>query len=376
MQSKVLICSPPPTVSGGIARWSKNIFNHFNNLRNSEVTLILFAIKREHFVDPSTSLFNRLKYGIQDYKSIIKKYKITIKKDKPDIVHITTSASYGLFKDIIMQRIARRYKIKNVIHFRFGRIPELKEKNNWEWYLLNYLIKKTNAAIVIDDQSYKTLLKAGHNNVSLLPNPISSDLLRTIDKFKDIKRGNWNILFAGHIIKTKGIFELVKACVNIPGITLKMMGAMQPGIKEQLLGLAQKKGNLDWIELMPNQGSDVVIKEMLSAAVFALPSYTEGFPNVILESMACGCPIVASTVGGIPEMLDCGSGEEAGICILPQDVNALQIAIERMLEDKKFAKKCGANARRRVKEKYDMPIVWNQLTSIWKKVLGGKLALN
>lgn len=367
---KILLCSPSLTASGGIATWTRHILKYNETVENGQVKLLHFPLEREYFIDPTTTpILKRIIYGIKDYWEILFRFRKEIKDRKPKLVHITTSASFGLIRDLIMVFILKGEKTKSAIHFHFGRIPELKEKKNWEWFLINYLVKNTNATIVIDDKSYKILTKAGHNNVWFLPNPIPSNLLFTSDQFNNFKRSNRNILFVGHLVKTKGIFELVKACINITNIKLKLIGEAQPDITEELLRLALEKGDREWIEVIPNQSSAIVIQEMLSAALFVLPSYTEGFPNVILESMACGCPIIATSVGAIPEMLNCNSYEEAGICIDPQNVDALHIAINRMLDDKSFAKKCGENARRRVEEKYGMPVVWNQVMSIWQNVL-------
>ena len=111
---------------------------------------------------------------------------------------------------------------------------------------------------------------------------------------------------------------------------------------------------------------------MMSAGVFVLPTYTEGFPNVIIESMACGCPIVTTDVGAIPEMLDIEHGFSYGICVKPKDVEGLKNAVEKMLNDRDYALQCGKNAQLRVQEQYAMSVVWNQLTSIWTSLINRK----
>ena len=104
---------------------------------------------------------------------------------------------------------------------------------------------------------------------------------------------------------------------------------------------------------------------MKSCGIFVLPSYSEGFPNVILESMACGCPIVATSVGAIPEMLAIGSENPCGICVHQQNVGELRKAIVELLENPLKAAEFSANARKRVYEQYAISKVWEQLVEIW-----------
>ena len=114
-----------------------------------------------------------------------------------------------------------------------------------------------------------------------------------------------------------------------------------------------------------------MIKEMMTCSVFVLPSHSEGFPNVILESMACGCPIVATPVGAIPEMLAIDREKPCGVCVPIKNVEALQNTIEWLLENPKKAAEMGKNAKERVYEQYTMPKVWEQLAGIWKTVAKG-----
>ena len=104
---------------------------------------------------------------------------------------------------------------------------------------------------------------------------------------------------------------------------------------------------------------------MLKCGVFVLPSYTEGFPNVIIESMYCGCPIVATNVGAIPEMLNVSNETCAGICVEPGDVEQLRNAIRLILDKINYAEKLGHNAKQRVVDEYSITAVWNMLNKIW-----------
>jgi len=366
---KVLLCSPFGGTIGGISRWTKNILSYYKEIDNKDFVLDVFSISRSKEIFPGDSLLYRIVEGLKDYITILSGFSKKLKSDRFDLVHITTSASISLIKDILMLTIARRHGIKTIIHFHFGRIPDLYVKKNWEQKLLNIVIKLSNKAIVIDMKSYNTLINEKYRNIEFLPNPLTPYVLEKVQRFSYIKKENRKIVFVGHIIPTKGVFELVEACKYIDNIKLKLIGFSNDLIKQDLLLLSERNELNQWLDICGELKQEAVIKEMLSADVFVLPSYTEGFPNVILESMACGCPIVATEVGAIPEMLDIYGTNPVGLCVEPKNVEYLRDSIMKMLKDQDFALQCGRNAQIRVNEIYSMPNVWNKMVFIWKNLL-------
>ena len=108
---------------------------------------------------------------------------------------------------------------------------------------------------------------------------------------------------------------------------------------------------------------------MLSCDIFVLPTYTEGFPNVILESMACGCAIVTTPVGAIPEMLEEENGKQYGILVSPQNVQELKEGIEKMLNNETLKQECRKNVQQRVNERYNIDTVWKQMSKIWEETI-------
>lgn len=362
---KILLCSPYQGIVGGISRWTGHIFTYYRSLQTSEIELELFPMNRSRFIGNMT-LINRIRYAIKDYRHSYRQFVKLLKNIHIDVIHLTSSASLGLFKDICFLSKAKRNHIKTVIHFRFGRIPELQQKNNWEWKLLKKVVRLSTHTIVIDPFSYEILKTEGFSHISFLPNPLSPAIQAKVNEYKDIKRIKRKIVFAGHVIPTKGIYELVKACTHISDISVKIIGEVDEATKQKLLHLAGP--NSVWLEITGNLDTDSLIKEMLSAHIFVLPTYTEGFPNVILESMACACPIIATSVGAIPEMLYPDNNRPCGIVIPPRNTEALRKSIDKMLNDYDFAIACGQNAQTKVNRLYSIPPIWKELVSIWKTI--------
>jgi glycosyltransferase involved in cell wall biosynthesis len=85
------------------------------------------------------------------------------------------------------------------------------------------------------------------------------------------------------------------------------------------------------------------------AAVFCLPSHWEGLPLSLLEAMASGCSVIATSVGDVPFVLEEGA---AGMLVPPKDPVALAAAVERLVTDPDEAARLGEKARRRVESEF------------------------
>jgi glycosyltransferase involved in cell wall biosynthesis len=110
------------------------------------------------------------------------------------------------------------------------------------------------------------------------------------------------------------------------------------------------------------------VGELLSAAdVLVLPSRNEGQPMAVLEAMAHGLCVVASDVGGIPELVDDG---RTGLLVPPDDVEALVAALRKVLDDDSLRAALGATARERVLEEFDVDVVWRRIDGIYREVAG------
>ena len=364
---RILLISPYKGIQGGISRWTEHIMNFYNSsCYAKDLQLQLLPVQRSKFITRK-SIFNRLIYGIFDYSRIIHNFKKEVNLHKFDLVHIASSASISLLKDLHIIKYAKKHNLKTIIHFHFGRIPELIRKDNWESKLLKKVVSLADIVIVMDRLSFITIENCGYKNIVFLPNPVAPQISEIVSRNFDIVREPGKILFVGHVVRTKGIFELMDSFkrLNNKNLILRIIGHIEPEVKKTISG---EIGNYN-IEIFGEKPYEEIIKDMMSCDIFVLPTYTEGFPNVILESMACECAIISTKVGAIPEMLEEDRFGKYGLLIEPKNTNQLFDAIRKMLADSKLKKQCGENCKRRVYERYSIDVVWNQLLSIWQNCI-------
>lgn len=179
----------------------------------------------------------------------------------------------------------------------------------------------------INKQSFST-----NKNIVYIPNGID------LQKFKNIKvrKAKYpKILWVGRFDPIKRVEDLISAMktinIKIPEAKLTLVGY---GQEEQKMKDLTKKLKVKNVQFVGKKEGIELIKEYKSSHVFVLPSSSEGQPLSILEALVCNLPIVATNVGGIPEMVN----KSNGILIQPNSINFLADAILDILQNKKHFK--------------------------------------
>lgn len=170
------------------------------------------------------------------------------------------------------------------------------------------------------DPAHTTVLYNGVDPVRF--HPIPRGEARQALGFADDERV---ILYVGNILASKGCMDLMEAFgrlrARLPRATLVYVGAGP--LTRALAERAAAMGATERVRFTGRLAHEQIIQWFGAADVFCLPSHAEGVPNVVLESMACGTPVVSTRVGGIPEVLP----DYAGAMVPAQDVAALEAAL-------------------------------------------------
>ena len=179
------------------------------------------------------------------------------------------------------------------------------------------------------------------------------------------------ILAVGRLSEEKGHADLIRAAAILsgtPGVPRFRVVILGDGPeREPMLQLATKLGVTQRIKLAGFQRETAPYYAM--ATLVAVPSHSEGSPNVVLEAMAAGLPVVANQVGGVPEILDEGA---TGLMVPPRSPEAMAGAIEKVLTDEELRSRLGASARARVEASYTPAAYRRALVEFYQEILASR----
>ncbi|MGW7054662.1 glycogen synthase [Streptomyces sp. NPDC054887] len=187
-------------------------------------------------------------------------------------------------------------------------------------------------------------------------------------------------LFVGRITRQKGVPHLLRAARRLDPGTQLVLCAGAPDTPEierefrDLVGeLRRTREGVHWIERMLPRPD--VVQLLTHAAVFVCPSVYEPLGIVNLEAMACGTPVVASAVGGIPEVVEHGG---TGLLVpyeesRPEVFEAeLAAAVDRLAGDRDTARRMGAAGRERAVREFGWDAVARRTAAVYEEILKSK----
>jgi len=178
------------------------------------------------------------------------------------------------------------------------------------------------------------------------------------------------VIFVGRITRQKGVPVLLRAAASLlPGVQLVLCAGQPdtPELAAEVTGLVTSlqtdRSGVIWIPEMLSKPE--VIQLLSHATVFACPSLYEPLGIVNLEAMACGTAVVASRVGGIPEVVSDG---ETGLLVPPDDPAALAAALNALVGDPGRAGAMGAAGRKRAAAEFGWDAIAAQTVALYAEL--------
>lgn len=349
---KILLVSPLPPPAGGIATWTKSYLDS-KQAKENTIDIVNTAVTGNR-IDNFTNI--NILDEIKRTASILKDMKGKLRLINPDIVHINTSCSkFGMIRELACLGLIKNSKTKIVLHCHCdtsymikGRVSERIFKN---------ICNKADKILALNSSSYTHIKNTTGKESEIIPNFIKDKVINFKYENK-ISEKITDILYVGHIVKTKGCDDIISVAKVMPEKNFMMIGYVSDEIKK-----IDVPNNVKYLGEVSH---DKVLNYMRDCDLFLFPTHTEGFPNVVLEAMACGMPIISTNVGAIPDMLE----NKGGVIIQPKDTEAIKRSIYG-LEETKLRSEMSTWNIKKVKENYVLDkvigIIFKQYESMMKE---------
>ncbi len=306
---------------------------------------------------------------LNDIKSFFELLKI-IKREKPDIIHLNSSKA-----GILGSLAAKMLGVKKIIYTSHGWV--FNEPLPWWLKKLYFYAEKISALwkdkiICVSEFDYQTALNSrfchpkklitihnGIDKIDFLPKEEARDYLNSklqIANFKQIQNlkleipNNRKIIgCVANLYKNKGLTYLIEAAkiINNPEIIFAVIGE-----GEEFGNLKLQIANCKLEDRVKLLGSITDSYRYLKAFdLFVLPSIKEGLPYTILEAMAAQIPIIATRVGGIPEMIE---NNKTGVLVKARDNQDLAEKIIAFFKNKTTAQKYSLEAYEKLRKEFTL----------------------
>ena len=203
---------------------------------------------------------------------------------------------------------------------------------------------------------------------------LNAELARLLDGAPPAREApaTFRVLAVGRLVAKKGFDVLVDACALLrrAGVPVEATIVGESGEHEdELRRLIAVYGLDDVVSLAGPMSQQELRREYECAAAFCLPCRVlssgdrDGIPNVLVEAMACGLPVVTTGVSGIPELVVDGAN---GLLVRPDDAGAVATALRRLREDPELALRLGAGGRATVAERFDGDALARRLADLFR----------
>ena len=267
-----------------------------------------------------------------------------------DVVHVHFSSDSSFVRKSYFIKAAHKFGKRIVLHQHGGDFKNYygKELDAKGRKHVKNILEMGDVMLVLT-KSWKDFFSGivDQSMIEVFPNGVRTVGCAASEKFeKDYSK----ILFLGRICKDKGIDELLEAVEDIyeSGRKVKLLvGGIfeERGYREKIASAAAFAEFIGWVS---GAEKDKYLQE---CGILVLPSYYEGFPVSIIEAMLRRSAVVASCVGGIPDIIDDGIN---GLLVPAKDPKALEESLIKLIDDNKLAKELGENGRNKVVEHYSV----------------------
>lgn len=357
MSRKILITVPDLEKHGGVANYYRTLRPHLpDTVRLQSIGSRLADTRLKSLLRPLIDFLCLLR--------IIPRFQL---------VHVNPSLGYkGLARDAVTLLLARFFRKKTVVFFRGWdlRIAEEIEQKHLKWFAKFYF--KVGAVIVLASDFEKDLRRWGYTGRVLMETTAVEDCYKAIgqNRAKTLKSiSDLNVLFMARLVDGKGAGPSAEAVTrliqqeHIPALLhIAGEGSLKSTLEEKI-----QNGDLSGVKLVGYLAGEEKQKALSRADVFLFPTvYGEGMPNVVLEAMVAGLPVITTSVGGVKDFFEDG---KMGFLVDGHDVQQITDRLRVLSEDPELRSRMGSYNTSYGSERFCALEVTRRLLGIYERVM-------
>jgi glycosyltransferase involved in cell wall biosynthesis len=280
------------------------------------------------------------------------------------LVHVHAASDASFWRKSCFLLPAFLFRARTVLHIHAGAFPDFYQARcgRFPKAAIRYVLDRVDSVVVVSNPLQRFVESISSNrSVRVIYNPMP---LPAPVEFS--ARAQAHLLFLGRLGHAKGSYDLLRAVHQLvqrhPDLRLILAGngeLAQTREAIRALGLDNNVEVLGWVGVRARE------QLLARAAVCVLPSYAEGLPMSVLEAMAAGLPVVASAVGGVPDMVTDGI---EGRLVAPGDVAALVDALDAVLADDTLRRRMGMAGRNKAEAVFSTRLVLPQLEELYRQL--------
>lgn len=299
----------------------------------------VYAVPKKYFY-PITGI---------SYAHFVSRYAMKNIQPKPDLIHAHFSYPDGYG----MMGLAKKWKVPLVI----SALGTIERKVAYEGsHTSRLIIEAMNFAdkiLSVSEDLKLHIINLGirEDKVHVVPNGVDTEKFRSVGReharnLLNLPQDKNIVLFVGALRKIKGVDYLIEAAKSFVDANTELyMVGRDDGLKKSLEKRAKELKIANYIKFTGPINHEDIPLWISASDILVLPSLSEGRPNVVLEALSCEVPVVATDVGGIPELMVDG---ETGYLVPARNPEILSEKINKLLEDASRRKEMGQLGRKSI----------------------------
>lgn len=322
----------------------------------------------------STGAHENALYRIRRHTAHALTFRRHLRATSPAIVHFHTCSGFSFFRTLLDQRIARRCGCRTILHIHGGRFANfLSELGPVRRRIAIEGLRRADRVVVLSNHWRRRILEfaptadivAIENGIEIPPRILAPS-----------HEGACRFLLLGSLDRIKGINDLIDACARLRqrGLPFHVTLVGPPGdagdrtILNRKLDERGLTGDIRYLGTVVGDAKHDLLRE---CDVYLQPSHYEGMPLGVLEAMSFARPVIATTVGALPEMI---THEQEGLLVPPHHPDALAAAMARLAQEPAARVRMGAAGRFCAQARFSLEHMRAKIMALYDELTGRRAA--